>query len=109
MSIPNQGGCMEMDDDKKPNDLLRHERLLHGWTLQEVADKLYELCRQEKRKSGISYDTVGRWERGESTPSPHYQRKLCKIFRKSAIDLGFVNPHEERESSHTNTSPLPTF
>ncbi len=97
-----------MDDDKIRNDRLRYERLVQGWTLQEVADKLYELCRQEKRKSGISYDTVGRWERGESTPSPHYQRKLSELFGKSTIDLGFVNPLVEPEASHTHTSPLPS-
>jgi len=97
-----------MDDAKLPNGRLRHHRLMLGWTLQDVADKLYELCQQEKRKSGISYDTVGRWERGESVPSPHSQRHLCKLFGKSAIDLGFMESQEEPESPHQTTSSLPS-
>jgi transcriptional regulator with XRE-family HTH domain len=85
-----------MDSDGKkpkpqPNSLLQRERDSRNWTLQDVADKLYVMCVKEKRESGISADTVGRWERGVCRPEAHYRAKLCDLFGKNARQLGFTD------------------
>ena len=84
---------------RKPNERLRYQRRLHGWTLRDVADKLYDLCatEEEERESLISADTVGRWERGASKPSLFYQRKLCALFGRTAEELGFIEPQSPPE------------
>src|SRR2546423_57931 len=78
------GAGMEAEKKPKPrpNTQLRHQRELRNFTLQDVADQLYDMCVNEHRKSGISADTVGRWERGISQPEAHYRAKLCKLFGK---------------------------
>ncbi|MBV9688652.1 MAG: helix-turn-helix transcriptional regulator [Ktedonobacteraceae bacterium] len=81
-----------MGKEKQVNQKLKHEREARCWTLQEVADRLYELCLQEDPNCAIiAGDTVGRWERGFNTPSAHYQRKLCILFGKDALELGFIS------------------
>ena len=78
---------------RKPNEHLRYQRHLRGWTLREVADKLYDLCASEgEQESGMSADTVGRWELGVSKPSLFYQQKLCALFGQSAEELGLIEP-----------------
>src|SRR5216683_2606882 len=78
---------------RKPNERLRYQRHLRGWTLRDVADKLYDLCAsEEQRESGMSADTVGRWELGVSKPSLFYQQKLCALFGQSAAELGLIEP-----------------
>jgi transcriptional regulator with XRE-family HTH domain len=85
-----------MDANKKPNDLLRRERKLRGWTQEQVADALDQLCQEEprvrRRDVVISDSMVSRWERGIHPPSPFHQRMLCQLFEKSAEALGFVDP-----------------
>src|SRR6266446_7261427 len=77
----------------RPNERLRYQRHLRGWTLREVADKLYDLCASEgEQESGMSADTVGRWELGVSKPSLFYQQKLCALFGQSAAELGLIEP-----------------
>ena len=96
---------METEKKRKPqpNTLLRRQREIRNFTLQDVADKLYEMCVKEDRESGISGDTVGRWERGISQPEAHYRAKLCELFGKSTTELGLKQEHFV-ESSQT---PLP--
>jgi transcriptional regulator with XRE-family HTH domain len=95
-----------MDAEKKPkpqsNTLLRSQREIRNFTLQDVADKLYEMCVKEGRESGISADTVGRWERGISQPEAHYRAKLSELFGKSTTELGLKQEHLV-ESSQTPT------
>src|SRR5579875_3926044 len=67
-----------------PNDLLRQAREKRGWTREEVAHQI-----------GLpDVHTLGRWERGEYTPQPHYQQKLCHLFKKSPQELGFAREHK---------------
>src|SRR5579859_5402091 len=70
-----------MNGEKKPNNILRRERLLRGWSQQKVA-RLVE----------TSEDVVSRWERGERKPSPFYQEKFCVLYGKTAEELGFLEP-----------------
>jgi tetratricopeptide (TPR) repeat protein len=98
-----------MNNPKKPNEKLRHQRKLRSWTLQDVASKLYDLCEQaneqESERGIISEKTVGSWERGEHSPSPFWQKKLNALFGKNAVELGFIEPLEMSTSSHVSTPP----
>ncbi|HEU5380337.1 MAG TPA: helix-turn-helix transcriptional regulator [Ktedonobacteraceae bacterium] len=75
-----------MDNERKPNSILRHERRLRGWSQRKVADLL-----------DTSEDVVSRWERGERRPSPFFQEKLCALYRKSAEELGILVDGEEKD------------
>lgn len=67
-----------------PNELLAFEREQRQWTQEEVAERI-ELPDAK---------TLGRWERGITSPSSFYRQKLVTLFGKSARELGFVPGHE---------------
>src|ERR1700694_3839850 len=79
---------------------LRHEREQRGWTQSEVAERI-----------GSTRINVGRWEKGESFPSPYYRQKLGELFGKSIVELGLlpesVVGRDREEEAHiiTNTDP----
>jgi transcriptional regulator with XRE-family HTH domain len=82
---------------KTPNNHLCHERELRGWSQEDLAEKV-----------GTSQKVVSRWERGESTPLPYYRQTLCKLFGKTAVELGFLDEqssadHPLEESAQNNT------
>ena len=85
---------------QSPGNILRKLRLERDWTLQYVADQLYEMCELEERASGINADTVGRWERGTSNPSQRYLKKLDKLFEMPIETL-------YNEKSHGKTDEVP--
>jgi tetratricopeptide (TPR) repeat protein len=88
-------------NNRQPNKLLKRERVLRCWTLEHMADALELLCQEEplaKRRSVVNESMISRWERGIHPPSSFYQRMLCKLFGKSAEDLGFVNPLPNQET-----------
>ena len=58
---------------------LRQERELRGWSRSYIAEQVE-----------ADLGTVGRWERGERLPHPHYRQKLCDLFGKSAQELGLL-------------------
>jgi len=62
-----------------PNTRLKQERLLRALSQQELADCI-----------GTTPLTIGRWERSETMPSPHFLRKLCQVFEKNVQELGLV-------------------
>ena len=70
----------------RPNELLKYERELRDWTLDEVG-----------RRIGVAdYGLVGKWERGDASPGYQYRQKLCEVFGRSAKELGLVkavNPY----------------
>jgi transcriptional regulator with XRE-family HTH domain/tetratricopeptide (TPR) repeat protein len=51
-------------------------RLRNGLSQEELAEKI-----------GCSREIVSRWERGLSTPYPHWVRKLCSFFESNPEDL----------------------
>lgn len=69
---------------------IKYQRLLRGWTQQEVADELYRMCSADGRCVGINADVVGRWERGCARPSPLYQKYLCKLYGLNTEQLGLL-------------------
>jgi tetratricopeptide (TPR) repeat protein/transcriptional regulator with XRE-family HTH domain len=78
-----------------PNKKLRYERERRCWSQQEVADRV-----------GTTPLNVGRWERGVTSPSPHFRQKLCEVFEKTPQELGFVP--ENLDTDKTTVAPLST-
>jgi transcriptional regulator with XRE-family HTH domain len=64
---------------RTPNDALRRQRQLRGWSQQRLAEQL-----------GTDENTVSRWERGERQVAPFYQEKLCLLFETTADQLGLI-------------------
>jgi transcriptional regulator with XRE-family HTH domain len=81
-----------------PNVYLRSERELRGWTRASVAEKL----------NLADPKTVGRWERGVSSPNRHFQQRLCELFGKTPKELGLSQQtsDEQREKELTPPSAL---
>ncbi len=64
-----------------PNQSLRRERELRGWSQQEVAERI---------DAPSSY-YISRWERGVISPSPLYRERLCALFGKNAQELELLD------------------
>ena len=76
-----------------PNQRLKAERELRGWSQKYVADQL-----------GADHYYLSRWERGTASPSPYYRQKLCVLFDKNAQELGLL---QEESSEHAILSLAP--
>lgn len=70
-----------------PNHLLRKAREARGWSHRDVADRM----------NLPDSHTVGRWERGDNMPGPHYRQELCRIFGKSLAELGLLKVHSDED------------
>ena len=70
---------MNSTSSKSPNLRLKRERESHGWSQEDLAEKI-----------GTTQKIVSRWERGESRPLPYYRQKLIKLFGKDATELGLT-------------------
>src|SRR5215469_2070178 len=84
-----------------PNERLRNERQLRGWSQGHLAKHLE-----------VPAYYISRWERGEVWPSPYYQQQLCALFGRTAHELGFIPassqpaaPPEEHPSRPTPAPP----
>src|SRR6266699_523310 len=82
-----------MEGIREPNNLLRHEREKRGWSQSRLAELI-----------GTDTSMISRWERGARKPDPFYREKLCTLFGKDAVELGFINTQPKVESSHPNTT-----
>ena len=60
---------------------LRRVREQHGWSQAHIA-----------REVGTDARTVSRWERGVTSPSPHFRERLCQLFQLDAETLGLLSP-----------------
>ena len=84
-----------------PNLRLKHERELRSWSQADLAARI-----------GAANVSIGRWERGEMTPDPTNRQRLCELFGKSPVELGFLaedNPKSEEaqhQQDEPNSSPL---
>lgn len=75
-----------MKKDKKPNQLLRHEREIRGWSQSRLAELI-----------GVDTSMISRWECGERKPEHFYREKLCTLFGKNAVELGFLEQAVPRQ------------
>lgn len=73
----------------KPNQQLRHERELRGWSQARVAEAL-----------GTNAATVSRWECGYAFPVPHFREKLCELFARNAEELGLLQEESASEYAY---------
>jgi predicted ATPase/transcriptional regulator with XRE-family HTH domain len=81
-----------------PNRLLRAARKEHGWTQQQVADRI---------GAPLSLN-VSRWENGTAFPSAYYLERLCQLFGKSVRELGLSQLEDETlgEQAPPQAAPL---
>ncbi len=89
---------------QKLNSPLRQQRLLKGWTLERLANEIYELCLNDPRagsRGDINAQMISKWETGKYPPSLYYQEKLSVLYGKSIQKLGFV---EEQDTSTPSTT-----
>jgi tetratricopeptide (TPR) repeat protein/transcriptional regulator with XRE-family HTH domain len=84
----------ERSNQRQPNDLLRQERLLRGWSQQQVANHV-----------GTDDYTVGRWERGRARPGPYFRQKLCSLFGKDAQALGLLRERKQPAAAPDGKEP----
>jgi len=80
---------------RKPNDLLRRQRDLRGWSQRRVAEEV-----------GTTEGIVSRWERGERKPEPYYRERLCVLFEKNAEELGFLGTSQGPQRYNTGGTNL---
>src|SRR2546430_7586930 len=80
--------------EASPNKRLKEQRELRGWTQEDLAEK-----------AGASPVTVSRWENG-TLPSLYHRSKLCKIFRKTPHELGFIREAADDTSKKLAHQPL---
>ncbi len=79
-----------------PNVRLSREREQRSWSQQELADQ-----------PGTTPVNVSRWERGLTTPSPYFRRKLCDLFGKTFQELGLVEDRADSRSEQARAEALP--
>src|SRR5215467_15041312 len=79
-----KSNAMRRASEGKPNKLLKRERELRGWSQADVAEKI-----------GGDPKTVGRWERGITSPGPQLCQKLCELFGKNTEELGLLLDHPD--------------
>ncbi len=83
---------------RQPNHKLRYHRQLRGWSIDDVADELCKLAGSlEEPAPGVNGNMVSRWERGVRSPRPRYVRLLCRLFERSADQLGLVKAEVQDE------------
>ena len=71
---------------------LKYQRLLRGWSQQDVVEAIYQQCVESGHPDvGINTDQVGRWENGKCKPSPIYRKQLCALYGLTAAQLGLLN------------------
>lgn len=83
-----------------PNHLLRSAREIHGWTQEELAEKI-----------GTTSVTISRWESGVTVPSRYFRKKLSVLYEQSIQALGLlpeesINPPRIASSPSTSASPV---
>src|SRR5437763_4858117 len=79
-----------------PNLQLRRERERRNLSQEQLAQKI-----------GTTALNISRWERGSTSPGPHFRQKLIEFFEKSDKELGLT--HKENEGTQKlDSSPSPS-
>jgi uncharacterized membrane protein/DNA-binding XRE family transcriptional regulator len=81
---------------KGRNEILKREREQRGWSQARLAELI-----------GTDAATVSRWERGYASPSPHFREHMCRLFEKSAQDLGLLPVKQAESEQKPSPSPSP--
>ncbi len=86
---------MDKNSKTTPNSLLKRERELRNWTQQYVGEKV-----------GVDSKLVSAWERGVKFPTADHRQKLCELFGKSSVELGFYPAEAENSINQQTNRPL---
>lgn len=90
---------MQEFTNMRPNVQLKRERELHGWTQQNVAERL-----------GVPLVAVRDWEDGFMAPNSDCRERLCVLYQKDAEALGLneeMYSAEELSIPSQNSAALP--
>ena len=67
--------CAMADRRYPPNRLLAWERLQRGWSYEELAERVRaEMDRCGETDTGLTANTVRRWETGDRWPEPRFRK-----------------------------------
>jgi tetratricopeptide (TPR) repeat protein len=93
-----------------PNDRLRRERERRGLTQDQVAQALYDRCREGEvcTRGIINGKMVGCWERGEHVPRSFWRVKLAELYRKSLEELGLVTVEYTEGEEKRDETEIPS-
>jgi transcriptional regulator with XRE-family HTH domain len=81
--------------NRTPNRRLAWERLQRGWSHEELRRQLVAaMAKDGETDTGLSRNTVRRWETGERWPEPRYRMYLVSLLGKTADQLGLLEPDE---------------
>ncbi len=82
----------QLNKPEKPNDLLRRERKRRGLSQERLAELI-----------GADPSMISRWERGARGTDLFYQEKLCELFGKDALELGFLDAQDMTPTAPSST------
>src|SRR5207302_198269 len=104
-SGPAAGGCGSiMQRVRKENWRLRWERQRRGWSQDDVVDRLQDVAaKRSEPEPGVDRNTVSRWERGISRPTPRYVQLLAAVLPNAPED---GEPWERLTRALERPSPL---
>lgn len=78
-----------------PNQYLAWERLERGWSHDELSEQIKHSMREVgEPDTGLTANTVRRWEAGERWPDPRFRKHLVRIFGAPASELGLLTQDE---------------
>lgn len=78
-----------------PNTLLTWHRLQRGWSHEKLARQIEQAMSTEGHKpTGLSRETIRRWETGERRPDSTFRPYLVLVFDLPASELGLLTPDE---------------
>lgn len=77
----------------KKNHLLIQARETFSWTQQDLADQV-----------DVTKMSVGRWERGETIPHRAIRQRLCALFDKTEMELGWNEAEVSEDDTQASRS-----
>lgn len=80
---------------------LKRERERRSWSQEQLAARI-----------GTTAPNVGRWERGQTSPGPHFRQQLCAVLDLDAEVFGFLQEEAEQEliaNTDEIATPWPVF
>jgi transcriptional regulator with XRE-family HTH domain len=86
-----------------PNRQLTWERLERGWSHDELCEQVKSCMRNAgEADTGLTGNTVRRWETGERRPDPPFRKHLVMILGKPASWACSPRMSSPYDSTHPN-------
>ncbi|OLR89541.1 helix-turn-helix domain-containing protein [Actinokineospora bangkokensis] len=78
-----------------PNTQLAWQRLQRGWSREELVAQIKQsMAACFEAESGLTAETVRRWESGDRWPEPRFRKHLVLLFGLPASELGLLTADE---------------